>query len=141
MRAFSYPVELDLEDGECHVSAPDIPEVVTFGPTRDAALAAATDAIAAMLGSYARDGKALPVPSPTKGRSLTSPSALVCAKAALYEAWRQSGDTKVALAARLGLHEREVRRLLDPDEPSKIDRVEIALSAYGQRLVVAVEAA
>jgi antitoxin HicB len=44
--------------------------------------------------------------------------------------------SKVALAARLGIDEKEVRRLLDPAAPSKLTRLEAALGALGSRLVV-----
>jgi len=62
--------------------------------------------------------------------------ALTAAKAALYLALRESGISKSELAARLGCDEKEVRRLLDPRHPSKLPRIERALSALGKSLAV-----
>ena len=40
------------------------------------------------------------------------------------------------LARRLQCDEKELRRLLDPRYPSKLPRIEAALTALGQKLVV-----
>jgi len=42
-----------------------------------------------------------------------------------------AGLTNVALAARLGCHEREVRRLLDPRHASGLERLSDAIRAAG----------
>jgi antitoxin HicB len=65
----------------------------------------------------------------------------MAAKAALYVAIREAKITKSALAARLGCHEKEVRRLLDPRHPSKLPRLQQALAQLGKRLVVEMQAA
>ncbi|MFI5394806.1 MAG: hypothetical protein ACHQ9S_04665 [Candidatus Binatia bacterium] len=44
-------------------------------------------------------------------------------------------------AARLGCHEKEVGRLLDPRHPSKLPRLRQALAQLGKRLVVEMQAA
>ena len=49
--------------------------------------------------------------------------------------------TQVELAARLHCDEKEVRRLLDPRHASKMSRLESALAALGQQLVVSVQTA
>ncbi len=49
--------------------------------------------------------------------------------------------TKVALAARLGCDEKEVRRLLDPRQRSGLDRIAAALEALGAALHVRLDAA
>ena len=59
----------------------------------------------------------------------------------LYEALRQEGLSKSALARVIGIQESEVRRMLNPKHPAKIGRLEKALSRVGKRLVVAVEQA
>ena len=61
---------------------------------------------------------------------------IVAAKLALYTAMRAQGITKVALAARLGLSESAVRKLVNPDHRSHISSVERALRAVGRTLVV-----
>jgi antitoxin HicB len=60
-------------------------------------------------------------------------------KAALYLALRETGLSKVELAARLGCDEKEVRRLLDPRHPSKLPRLQAALAALGKRLALRLE--
>jgi antitoxin HicB len=60
---------------------------------------------------------------------------------ALIAAFRESGMTRVALAARLGKGENEVRRMLDPHHRTKLPAIEDALRVLGKRLVITVEAA
>ena len=45
------------------------------------------------------------------------------------------------VATRLGVDEKEVRRLLDPHYGSKLPRIAKAISVLGQRLVIGVETA
>ncbi len=54
---------------------------------------------------------------------------------------RSQGVGKTTLAARLGVTEGAVRRLVDLDHRSHIGQVETALLALGQRLTVATQAA
>lgn len=67
--------------------------------------------------------------------------ALVAAKIALYSAMRTDGVGNTALAARLGVTEGAVRRLLDLDHRSHIGQIEKALEALGQRLTITTQAA
>ncbi|MGH7961455.1 MAG: type II toxin-antitoxin system HicB family antitoxin, partial [Candidatus Binatia bacterium] len=63
------------------------------------------------------------------------------AEAALYIALQEMKITKTELAKRLRCDEKEVRRLLDPRHPSKLPRIEAALAAIGQRLIVGLQSA
>jgi antitoxin HicB len=63
----------------------------------------------------------------------------MAAKASLYLAMREAGITRVLLARRLGVDEKEVRRMLNPRHPTKLPRIEQALSSLGKRLVVSLE--
>jgi antitoxin HicB len=49
---------------------------------------------------------------------------------------REAAVGKSELARRLGIHENEPRRLLDPRHASKPEALERALSAVGRRLAV-----
>ena len=60
----------------------------------------------------------------------------VAAKAAFARAFAESGMTRVALAEELGLGETEIRRMLDPEHATKLDRLNQALPALGRRLVL-----
>ena len=90
--------------------------------------------------AYMRGGLALPAPSKArKGEHAVSPPAETMAKAALYVAMKDAGISKVQLAKRLGIDEKEVRRLLDPHYGSKLPRIAEAIEALGQRLVIGLE--
>jgi len=63
-------------------------------------------------------------------------SALMAAKAALYITIRKKGLTKASFARLLDVDEKEGRRLLDPHHKTKIPRINEALSALGNKLVI-----
>ena len=54
-------------------------------------------------------------------------------KAALYLAMREQGVNKSELARRLGVDEKEARRMLDPKHGTKIPALECALHLLGKR--------
>ena len=138
----AWPVELQRqEDGTVLVTFPDIPEALTDGSTAAEALSQAQDCLLAALGGYVGDRRAIPRPSPARGRASIALPALVAAKVALYDAMLVQGVSNTALAKRLGLSEGAVRRLIDLDHRSHIGQVETALRALGQRLTVATQAA
>ena len=87
-----------------------------------------------------RLGEQIPCPSKAKaGEHLIALPIDTAAKAALYMAIRESGLSKVELAAQLRCDEKEVRRLLDPYHPSKLPRMEEALEALGKKLLLSME--
>jgi antitoxin HicB len=134
---FAYPVILtpDEVDGGFVVTFPDLPEAITEGEDAAGALVEAADALEEAIAGRIRRGD--PIPRPSSGSILTVPvPALTAAKAALYLALRETGISKSELAVRLGCDEKEVRRLLDPRHPSKLPRIEKALSALGKSLAV-----
>ena len=53
----------------------------------------------------------------------------------------EAGISKVQLAQRLGIDEKEVRRLLEPRHGSKLPRIAQAISALGRRLIIGLEPA
>lgn len=139
----AYPCVLAPEDaGGFSASFPDIPEALTCGNDRAEALEMAEDALAVALAAYVHNRWDIPLPSATKtGQDLVSVPPVVAAKIALYMAMRDQRMSKVALAARMGIGEAAVRKLLNPDHRSHIDRVEIALKLLGRSLVVEDKAA
>jgi antitoxin HicB len=143
MNRFQYPVVLTpAEEGGYVVTCRDLPELVTQGETVDDALEQAADAMDEVFATYLTEGLDFPQPSKAKRREqMVAPPAETVAKAALYVAMRQAGISKVQLAKRLGVDEKEVRRLLDPHYGSKLPRIAKAISLLGQRLVIGVEAA
>lgn len=74
-----------------------------------------------------RGGLTLPAPSKTrKGEHVVSPSAETMAKAALYVAMKDAKSTKVQLAKRLGINEKEfvvcLTRTTDRNHPASPKR-------------------
>ncbi len=63
------------------------------------------------------------------------------AKAALYIAVREEGISKSELARRLGVDEKEVRRMISPRHKTKLPRIEQALGLLGRRLIVSLKKA
>jgi antitoxin HicB len=136
---FAYQVILtpDEIDGGFVVTFPDLPEAITQGEDVAGALDEATDALEEAIAGRIRRGDPIPRPSASAGSALEVPvPALTAAKAALYLALRETGISKSELAVRLSCDEKEVRRLLDPRHPSKLPRIEKALSALGKSLTV-----
>ncbi len=141
MNRFQYPVLLtSAEEGGFVVTCRDLPELVTQGETEEDALAQAADAMDEVFATYLTEGVDFPQPSKARRREhWVAPPAETVAKAALAVAMRQAGISKVQLAKRLGVDEKEVRRLLDPHYGSKLPRIAKAISLLGQRLVIGVE--
>ena len=59
-------------------------------------------------------------------------------KLALYLAMRDQKVNNSELARRLGVHERVIRRMLDPEHASKAGRIQAALAALGKQMTVEV---
>lgn len=139
MRA--YPARFAPEpEGGFTVTFRDVPEAITCGEDRPAALSMAVDALETALSIYV-DGRR-PLPSPTKarrGEALVALSALGAAKAALYETMREQGIGKAELARRLNCHLPQIDRLLDLCHSSKLEQVESALAVLGKRLLIDID--
>ena len=136
--AFPYRLEPE-QTGGALIQFVDVPEAHTVAPAAaDAAGDAALDCLIAALGGYLKLGRAIPRPSPARGRPVAILPPLVAAKLALYQAMRAERITRTALAQRLGVQENAVGRLLDLDHRSHIDQIDRALAALGKRLEVRV---
>lgn len=120
----------------------DLPQLVTGGATEAEALDMAADALEVVIAGYMTMGEDLPLPSPAEvGERLVPVPAAMAAKAAVWRAWRASGISKSELARRMDVAEGEVRRILDPDHATKLERLDQAARALGTRLVVDLAAA
>ncbi len=141
LRQFVYPADVERDEaGYFLVTFPDFPEAGTDGETLEEALAEAADCLAeAVAGRIARTENIPKASRKQKGQYVIAIPAQMAAKAALYLAMKEAGIDKSDLARRLGCDVKEVRRLLDPKQPSKIQRIGEALAAIGQELVVGVQ--
>ncbi len=134
---YAFPCILAPDPPGYVVTFPDIPEAITGGGDLEESLEMAEDALAAALGGYVADKRLIPTPSlPTEGQRLVAVPPVVAAKLALYSAMRTQHVTNVALAARLGISEGAVRKLVNPDHRSHIGQVERALKLLGRQLVI-----
>lgn len=143
MKRFVYPATLtpDTKDGGFVVTFVDVPEAITQGEDVADALREAADCLEEAIANRIVEGLPLPPPSLVRKRqhAVLLP-AQTAAKAALYVALQEAKITKAELAKRLQCDEKEVRRLLDPRHPSKLPRIDSALAAVGQRLVIGLQA-
>jgi antitoxin HicB len=129
-----YPVKLTRDDnGTILVTAPDLPEVSTFGKDATDALVHAADAIATALQGRITVREKIPAPSaPRRGQRLVALAAIVAAKLELYRAMIETKTRKADLARKLGIHAPQVDRLLDLDHRSQLDQIEAAARAIGR---------
>ncbi len=134
---YAYPARLKRHPDTILVTFSDLREAITEGKDRAEAFESAVDCLDVALLFRLKDGEDIPAPSkPKRGEVLIPASPQVAAKVAFVLAFRASGLTRVALAKRLGWAESEIRRLLDPNHATKLDRIDVALRALGRRLVV-----
>ena len=117
---------------------PDLPEAVTEGDDAADARLQAADCLAEAIAGRINDRAPLPPPSALPGAVVVRLEPVLAYKAALYGAMRTSAMTQSSLAKRLGIDEKDVRRLLDPrHRGSRLARLIEALAACGVSVGVA----
>ncbi len=134
-----YPVVLEPDDnGTLLVTFPDFPESATFGDNEADALARASDALATIVDGYIRARRPLPRASDSAG-PFAELSALMSAKAELYDAMQKLGVSKSELGRKLQWHQPQVDRLLDLSHGSQVNQLDAAARALGGNLRVSIE--
>src|SRR6266851_4612696 len=125
MSAFAYPARFTRgSDGRILVEFVDLPRVATDGKDQQEAMEEATDALGSDLSIRLSRREEIPAPSaPKRGQRLVPVPLWLAPKLALYMAMRDLRVNNSELARRLGVHERVVRRLLDPEHASKAERI------------------
>ncbi len=141
MRSYQYAADFtSAEEGGYVITFPDVPEAITQAETIEQGIEEASDALEEAIIGRINTGKDIPGPSAARtGQYFIPLPAQSAFKAALYDEIKSMGLSKVELAARLGVNEKEVRRLLDPHHPSKLPRIAEILGRVGKRIVVGVE--
>jgi antitoxin HicB len=134
-------VKLAREGKAILASFPDVPNVQTFGASREEALKHAVDALETMFMGMMADREAIPAPSRVKGGLYVELPALSEAKIALYRTMRALNVGKAALARRLGWHMPQVDRLLDLRHASRLDQLELAFRALGKQVSIEIREA
>jgi antitoxin HicB len=141
MLGFTYPVKLarDRKDGGYVVTCRDLPEAITQGDTAEAALTEAEGALQAAIEGRIEDAMGIPAPTaPKRGERLVATPITTALKAAVYVSMREQNVSKIELARRMQVHEKEARRMLDPRHPTKVPTLERALAVLGRRAEIAV---
>jgi len=141
MQSFVYAIEFtEAPEGGFLVTCRDFPEVITQGESHQEALDAAEGALQAAIEMRIQDGEEIPLAS--KARRLETMVAVpigTAMKAALYLTMREQGLTKSGLARRLGVDEKEARRMLDPKHSTKVPALEHALHMLGKHVELRVD--
>jgi antitoxin HicB len=130
----AWPAKLIPDDkGRVQVRFPDFPEALTDGAGEHEALVEAADCLAEAVAARIADGEEIPAPGPLRrGMHAIALPPLLAYKAALFSAMRRDRISKSELARRLGVDEKDVRRLVDPRyQGSKVERLHAALAACG----------
>ena len=120
-------------DGSWLVTFRHFPFAATDGDSKEEAFVEARDCLdEAVAGTIARR-ETMPAPDAAKrGERMVPLDAALAFKAILYRVIQESGISKVDLAVRMGVDEKEVRRMLDPaHRGTKVARYEAALAACG----------
>ena len=140
MSAFTYPARFTAgRDGRILVEFVDLPRVSTDGKDHHEAMEEAMDALGSDLSIRLSRREEIPAPSAVKrGQRLVPVPLWLAPKLALYLAMRDQEVSNSELARRLGLHERVIRRMLDPEHASKAEKIQAALGALGKQMTVEV---
>ena len=140
MSAFAYPARFSTgSDGRVLVEFIDLPRVSTDGKDDHEAMEEAMDALGSELSIRLSRREEIPAPSAAKrGQRLVPVPLWLAPKLALYLAMRDQHVNNSELARRLGVHERVIRRMLDPEHATKAERIQAALAALGKQMTVEV---
>ncbi len=137
MRRFTYPMKLtpDKDDGGYIVTCRDLPEAITQGESIQDALTEAADCLEEAIAARIDDRRDIPEPSALERneRAVSVPTSMAL-EAAVYLAVREAGIGISELARLMKLDDKEARRMLDPRHPTKLPRIEAALSALGRQV-------
>jgi antitoxin HicB len=140
MSAFTYPATFTTgSDGRVLVEFIDLPRVSTDGKDYHEAMEEATDALGSELSIRLSRREEIPAASAAKRAQRLVPVPLWLApKLAVYLAMRDQGVNNSDLARRLGVHERVIRRMLDPEHATNAKNIQAALAALGKQMTVEV---
>ena len=138
MSSFSYPAKFTVGgDGRTMVEFIDLAHVATDGKDDREAMEEAMDALGSDLSIRLSRREEIPTPSsPKRGQRLVPVPLWLAPKLALYLAMRDQNVSNSELARRLGIHERVIRRMLDPEHATKAEKIQAALAALGKQLIV-----
>ena len=140
MSAFVYPARFKAgSDGRILVEFVDLPRVATDGKNDREAMEEALDALGSDLSIRLSRREEIPAPSAAKrGQRLVPVPLWLAPKLALYMAMGDQEVNNSELARRLCVHERVVRRMLDPQHATNAEKIQAALAVLGKQMTVEV---
>jgi antitoxin HicB len=142
MFAFSYPATFrkSREDGRILVTFPDFPHSATDGGDMAEAAEQAADCLGSAIAFALAYKEEIPRPSAlVRGQRMVPVPLWIAPKLALFWRMRELGISNSDLARKLHVTEAVVRRMLDPDHATKTAKLETALEALGQKVVMGVD--
>lgn len=138
MKIYDYAFRFVKEDDGWVITCRDLPEAISQADAKEDRVDVAQGCLQAALESRIHGNEPLPVASKSRrGEVIIAPPAATAAKAALYDAMREAGISKLELARKLGIDEKEVRRMLDTGYGTKLPRIAEAIEALGHHLHIA----
>ena len=140
---YDYPASVECdEDGRYVVTFPDFDWGATDGATLEKALVEAQDLLRELIATTMREGNDLPARSATfNPDAIIVPPLPIALKATLYEAFRETGMSRRRFARELDIAESEVRRMLNPDHPTKATTIDNILRRLGKQVSLIVNEA
>lgn len=136
-----YAIKLTKDGGTWLVTCPALPEVTTFGDTREEAHIHGASAIEEALAARMADGRDIPLPiAANEGPNVLVPL-LTQLKVELYQAMRKDGMSRADLQRAMKTHRPQVDRLFDLNHASNLSQIEAAFKALGREVDVEVKAA
>ena len=140
MFTFAYPAVFRRdEEGRLVVSFPDFPRSHTDGANPAEALEEAIDCLGSTIAFSMKDKRDIPRPSVAKrGQRLVPVPLWIAGKLALYWAIREKGISQSELGRRLGVRETVVRRMLDPNQHTRPEKIQSALESLGQHIIFSI---
>jgi len=137
MSPIRYPAVLEAQpEGGYTVTFPDLPEAITEGDDRDAALFNAQEVLTLVLEQRMAEGEAIPPASEVKDGVPVEPSASVQAALLVRTTREAQGKSLADLARALHTSWPAAQRLERPGSNPTLKQLERAAAALGKRLVV-----
>ncbi|MBB3119352.1 type II toxin-antitoxin system HicB family antitoxin [Pseudoduganella violacea] len=136
-----YPArfEPDPKAGGFVITFRDIPEAVTQGDDDAEAMEMAEDALISSIEFYLEQKRQIPAPStPLSGERLVPIPAITAAKVLLLNEMIAQGIGPSELARKMGTIPQNVNRLIDVRHTSKLESIELAVSALGKHLELSI---
>lgn len=138
---FAYPVQIEAKEDQFTIRFKDLPYVIQKEDA-DLAFATAKATLEKHIELCMAGNQELPEPSHAGPKDLIlSLDAQIAAKAALYVAFREAGFSKSDLARQMKVDNKEIRRMLSFDNPTKLPRIVEALNILGYELSVSLSPA